>query len=73
MASEVPAGSKLVVRFENPLCGHPLAGKLWQRNLTVLPTALGDSFSFFSATLFSALRIKVLLLNVYVDDLTWTL
>ena len=65
-------GSKIVVRLRKALYGHRLAGKLWQKHLSAVLSSLGgvELDLFPSNFLFFQVGDQVLLLNIYVDDLT---
>ena len=64
-------GSKIVVRLRKSLYGHPLAGKLWQRHLSAVLSSLGGvELDLFPSNFLFQVGDQVLLLNIYVDDLT---
>ena len=66
-----PATAKVAVRLLKSLYGHPLAGRLWQEHLSAALTALGavEVAEHPSNWLFR-LEGQVMVLNIYVDDLT---
>ena len=64
-------GSKLVVRLRKSLYGHPLAGALWQRHLSAVLSSLGGvELDLFPSNFLFQVGDQVLLLNIYVNDLT---
>ena len=71
MKEKFPATARIAVKLLKSLYGHPLAGKLWQDHLATALAALGgvEVAEHPSNWLFH-LDGHVLLLNIYVDDLT---
>ena len=64
-------GTKLVVRLLKSLYGHPLAGNLWQQYLADRLTRMGGVESaLYPSNWFFRRQGGILLLNIYVDDLT---
>ena len=66
-----PKGTRLCVRLLKSLYGHPLAGKLWQSYLDQRLAAMNAvELEGFPSNYFIQVGSKMLLLNIYVDDLT---
>ena len=66
-----PKGTKLCVKLCKSLYGHPLAGKLWQNYLNEKLAALNAvEIEGFPSNYLIQYGSKLLLLDVYVDDLT---
>ena len=66
-----PKGTRLCVRLLKSLYGHPLAGKLWQSYLDQRLAAMNVvELEGFPSNYFIQAGSKMLLLNIYVDDLT---
>ena len=66
------ADSRLVVKLEKSLYGHPESGKRWQDHLTAQLKRLGgrEIPEYPSSWVFNVGSSQKLVLNVYVDDLT---
>ena len=65
------ADSRLVVKLEKSLYGHPESGKRWQDHLTVQLKKLGGrELPAYPSTWIFNIGSQKLVLNVYVDDLT---
>ena len=66
-----PATAKVAVRLLKSLYGHPLAGRLWQEHLSAALTALGGvEVAEHPSNWLFRLEGQVMVLNIYVDDLT---
>ena len=63
--------TKLVVRLRKSLYGHPQAGRLWQEYLARILVSLGGQESReFPSNWFFEYSSGILILNIYVDDLS---
>ena len=66
-----PKGTRLCVKLLKSLYGHPMAGKLWQSYLDERLLAMNAiQLEGFPSNYLTQRGSKMLLLNVYVDDLT---
>ena len=66
-----PATAKVAVRLLKSLYRHPLAGRLWQEHLSAALTALGGvEVAEHPSNWLFRLEGQVMVLNIYVDDLT---
>ena len=71
MREKFPATARIAVKLLKSLYGHPLAGKLWQEHLATALAALGGvEVAEHPSNWLFRLDGHVLLLNIYVDDLT---
>ena len=71
MRKKFPATAKIAVRLLKSLYGHPLAGRLWQEHLSAALTALGGvEVAEHPSNWLFRLEGQVMVLNIYVDDLT---
>ena len=71
MRMKFPATAKIAVRLLKSLYGHPLAGRLWQEHLSAALSALGGvEVAEHPSNWLFRLEGQVMVLNVYVDDLT---
>ena len=65
------AQTRVVVRLRKSLYGHPQAGRLWQEYLSRILVSLGGKESQeFPSSWFFEYHDGVLILNIYVDDLS---
>ena len=63
--------AKLVVRLRKSLYGHPQAGRLWQEYLSrILVSLHGKESSEFPSNWTFEYQNGIIILNIYVDDLT---
>ena len=63
--------TRVVVRLRKSLYGHPQAGRLWQECLSRILISLGGKESQeFPSNWFFEYKDGVLILNIYVDDLS---
>ena len=71
MREKFPATAKIAVKLLKSLYGHPLAGRLWQDHLAAALEALGGvEVAEHPSNWLFRLDGHVLILNIYVDDLT---
>ena len=71
MREKFPATARIAVKLLKSLYGHPLAGKLWQDHLATALAALGGvEVTEHPSNWLFRIDGHVLVLNIYVDDLT---
>ena len=65
------ATAKVAVKMLRSLCGHPLAGELWQEHLVQKLRSLGgEEIPGHPSNWMFRTKGEIMILNIYVDDLS---